>query len=57
MTDTTNPPIETAPPAPSPAVRALLLELTTFRGQLVHGDYLARRAAAVLALPQEGGAE
>ena len=47
MTDITNPPSDPAPPG----VRALLLELTTFEGTLVSGDYLARRAAVLLGIP------
>lgn len=38
------------------AIRGLLLELTTFDAKLVDGGYLAQRATAILALPQEGGA-
>lgn len=41
------------------AVRALLLELTTFDGKMVSGNHLARRAKEILALQmavaQEGG--
>lgn len=45
MTDT-NYPLTAA--TLSPDARALLLELMNFQGSLVSGDYLARRASAVL---------
>ncbi|HAV37004.1 MAG TPA: hypothetical protein DCX52_11735 [Massilia sp.] len=39
------------------AVRALLLQLTTFEGQMVSGNHLARRAKEILALQQSAAQE